>query len=156
MRARFAPALAVLSVTMLTACGGDPAGPGGGGPLSAVVDGVAWQVASTPGAMQVLVAGNNRIIVAGSNAQARSLSITFPIPTEPGTVQLTNAATAFGSYMEGTQTWMSAMPGGSGTLTVTSVDGRRVRGTFEFDARATGSESPATRVVRQGQFDITY
>ena len=60
------------------------------------------------------------------------------------------------TYSEGGNGWAATSAGGSGTITVTTLNAERVAGTFTFQVNAVGQHMPATRSITNGVFDIEF
>lgn len=52
--------------------------------------------------------------------------------------------------------WAASPTGGSGSLTITSITGNHVTGTFTYDATATTGTANGTLQVRSGRFDLSF
>jgi hypothetical protein len=154
-----APSL-ILSL-LLAACGGDSSGPSGGGNagLSVRIDGAQWQAQSTGLVVQatnslggLLIQGNS---VTGGTAT--SVTLTLARITGPGSYPLgINILTNSGGIVtmtRGAQSFTTPLSGAAGTVSVTSISGGRIVGTFSFEAEpiaGTGSAVTGTG----GQFNV--
>jgi hypothetical protein len=161
---RLAPVL--LAAIALSGCGGDddnPAGPGGTtGPMSAKIDGAAWAanvpyataqaVASLPGAF--IISGTS----VGTGGGGLSILLSLYNVDGPGTYALGAGQTVFGgiaSIGETTGGWGTPLTGAAGTVTITALSATQIAGTFSFTADASVGGATGTRVVTEGQFDLT-
>jgi Family of unknown function (DUF6252) len=139
-------------VLVLAACKSDSpteAVVGAGGKLAAKVDGQAW----TASAVVANYVGN--VLGVSGNDDNINISVTATI-TGPGTYDLT-AGSAAGLITEGGEAWYAIGQGGSGSVTITSLDSRGAKGTFSFIAgKLPGVQSPSTRTVTQGSFDVAF
>lgn len=162
-------ALALAATTTLAACGSDdPTGPGGGGggskSMQASVEGQQWT--ANPLAItavwnqeaEVLTfAGNS--LQSGTNTQ---INITLVGVDGPGTYQLGPAFTGTQALLTITQgttpsSWTTVLSPATGSVTVATLTGTRVAGTFSFTGQAApGTAATGQRTVSSGQFDITF
>lgn len=123
------------------------------GPLSATIDGKAW---ASPAPS--VVRGGSIISIAGIDlALTGSVSLAVAAPA-PGTYSLAfgNNSGGVGIVTKGSQGWGSALQGGTGSVTFTTVATNHVVGTFAFDAVATSGGATGTVHVTNGKFDITF
>jgi hypothetical protein len=151
---------ALLSLVLLSAmaCGGSSTGPDNGtnnsaGPMSATIDGKAW---SSP--FPTATYHNTIVAVAGLDLGiTASVSFAF-VASAPGTFSVGNGNNVFGSAVvaEAGKGWGTAFPGGTGTVTLTTLTSTRVAGTFAFDAVANNGGATGTVHVTNGKFDITF
>ena len=58
------------------------------------------------------------------------------------------------TFNEGALNWTAINTQGSGTITVTTLTADRVVGTFTFEVAAVGTQTPATRSLTNGTFDL--
>ncbi len=144
------------ALATLAGCGGedgdDMMGPGlGTGSMSMTLDGQAWT------AVAANVDNSNGIIVtAASNASGVAMGFAF-LDNGPGTYtigpgQVTNA----NHSTQGGNLWLASGSQGSGTLVVTTLTSTRVAGTFAFEMVAFAQETPPTRSITNGVFDIEF
>jgi hypothetical protein len=150
--------LSLVLVLVLAACGGDAVGPDlDGSPMSATIDGVRWAAASTPGAVAV-IRTELFVVIGGSDVNLVAVSLSMPAVSAPGTYPLVPPTAYHGLVQEQQErTWTSGQPGGSGSVTITSVSDARIAGTFEFAALpAPGTSATGTRQVTNGRFDVTF
>lgn len=147
-------------VMVIGGCGGDSTEPDltlPGGSMSARIDGSPWQATALVHASRV----QNSLTVGGGGTmggQAVAIAISAMVPDGPGTY-------TFGPGVNGnaivgvdqTASWMASATMGSGSVTITTLDGNRVAGTFAFTAVAVaGGDATGTRTVTEGQFDILF
>jgi hypothetical protein len=120
------------------------------GTITARIDDFAWRTTAAIG-----VYSGTRLAVAGS---ADNLTVGFGISTlSPGTYAVGGNFAPSGSMAQGVTVWEANTAGGSGTLTITSSEGREVAGTFSFTmVRTSGTGTPVQRVLTQGAFNIRY
>ena len=159
MRRTMLSAILLLSVV---ACGSDSGNsltgtnPTGSGPLSATIDGKAWA-----SAVPAAIYRNNIVSIAGIDAAlTTTLSFAFAA-TGPGTFSIApgNQTGGLGLVVKTgatSQTWGSALTGGSGSVTLTTLTANHVVGTFAFDAVPSGGGATGTVHVTGGKFDITF
>jgi len=166
MRARF---LNFLAAVLLAACGGSgPSGPGGGGSgFTARIDGQSWQ-ADALGASAAAVPGvPGGLVIVGSQTTGgvtRGLTISLYNVSGPGTYALGVSADVFGgtgSVGEGSgsggnaQTWITDDTGSAGTITLTTLSGGRIAGTFSYVASPGHTNTVGgTRTVTDGSLDL--
>src|SRR5262249_27774502 len=132
---------------------------GGGGQLTATVDGQAFS------ASQATAAANTSNTVAvititgvqgSSAASARSLILILYNVSGPGTYPLGVNSTNFGgsgAVNEGADTGITPLNGTSGTITITSLGPGHIAGNFSFTA-AQINVAGTTRSVTNGSFDL--
>jgi hypothetical protein len=149
---------ALLAIALAAGCGGDATGPADGGPMSAIIDGARWSASSSAGAIQV-VRTDQFIVVAGSSIDLVAISFSIPNVTGPGThpVVPPSPYSAFVNEQFGERSWISSLPGGTGSVTVTSVSATRIAGTFQFEAvPVPNTAATGKRVVTDGRFDVEF
>jgi hypothetical protein len=139
----------------LASCGGGdgPAGPNNqqAGPMSARLDGQAWTAASV--ATAASTAGQAHA-VAGSNTQA-TIGFGF-INAGPGTYPIGAGSATNALVTQGASTWSANQFQGSGTIPITALTAERIAGSFTFTAEPATGGATGTRVVTDGQFDVTF
>ena len=146
--------LAITALVTLCACDRDTTGPAtpNHGSMSAVIDGAAWTAVS----IAADSAAASSIIIQGSNA-TQTLAIAIPVDQGPGTQTVGSTTPVFAGLVMGSQSWLaSRTQGGSGSITLMTVEPRHIVGTFEFTLASHDGASPAERRVSSGQFDVTY
>jgi len=120
------------------------------GTMSASVDGVAWSAIE----VQAVRAGGV-VTIAGSDLAL--LAVAFAFQGVAGTYALGPGHAATASVSDPSNIWAANDLQGSGTITVTTLTATRTAGTFSFTAPASpNSGPPATRVVTNGVFDVTF
>jgi hypothetical protein len=121
----------------------------GAGKFAARVDGQTWSAEF----VEALYIGNV-FSVSGNDGD---LNITLSVAAQgTGTYDLT-AGSAAGVIAEGSDAWYAVGLGGSGTITVTSLDAHGAKGTFAFTGGPVpGGGTTGTRTVTQGTFDVTF
>lgn len=161
----------MLAVAILAAaCGdGSPTGPdgggGGGSQFRATIDGRTWTAAGST--IRVDGVGGNQAIPGSlaiqgsmmhSATDAETIGIVLSFVDGPGTYPLgVNTGTTPGgtaTVVRGATSWMTPLNGSAGTVTITSIGGGRVKGTFSFDARRTGGSADDRVQARSGSFDV--
>ena len=157
MRTPMRVAMSCLLVTAL-GCGGDNTGPNGqtNGDMTAKIDGASFSSVAT---FATRNATNGGTIVALSGADANSTAIGMGfIDTGVGTYTISATSGTNADLIEsGGHTWSASALGGSGTLTVTTLDATHIVGTFSFTmAPTTGSGASGNRSVTQGAFDVKF
>jgi hypothetical protein len=159
--------LAVLLLLFLAACSSDSTGPGdppdgNTNSITANIDGQAFSAA----ALTISAAANTSqlkggILFSGSTLAQPSTAILVHLArvTGPGTYQLgVNTGTNAGgtlSLVMGSQSWWTPLMGDEGTLTITSMSGGRVRGTFTATLQPiAGTGATGTIQVTNGLFNV--
>ena len=155
-------ALATALAFAVAACGDDgPTGPGGGSKsMSATIDGADVTFPST-GVTAVYT--NNVLQIGGTTVTnpVRQVNISLNGITATGTYNLNPAALpnnlATVTIVSGgsASVWTTALSPATGSITLTTLSGDRVAGTFQFTGQA-GPGTPATgqKSVTSGSFDI--
>ncbi len=119
------------------------------GTMSASVDGVAWSAIE----VQAVRAGGRR----NAGSDLALLAVAFAFQGVAGTYDLGPGHAATASVSDLSNIWAANDLQGSGTITVTTLTATRTAGTFSFTAPASpNSGPPATRVVTNGVFDVTF
>ncbi len=158
LRARALSATVLLSIA---ACGGSDSVTGTTGncatstTISATVDGTAW---CSPAA-GVSRAGNNSIIAIAGIDLGLTASVSFGVvASAPGTFSVAFGNNTFGSatVTKSGKGWSSALQGGTGTVTFSTLTANHVIGTFAFDAVPASGGATGTVHVTNGKFDITF
>jgi hypothetical protein len=93
-------------------------------------------------------------LISGTNAQFVSLALSNI--DEPGTYPLGVSTTLWGGFGfvgDATATWATPLSGTAGTVTITTLTGTRIAGTFAFDATPAGGGAAGTKRVTGGSFD---
>jgi hypothetical protein len=171
MRARL---LKSLVAVLLASCGGSgpnpPGGGGGGGTgFTAKIDGQSWQ-AEALGVSAAAVPGvPGGVVIVGaqtSGGVTRGLTISLFNVSGPGTYALGVSSDVFGgtgSVGEGTgsganaQSWITDSTGSAGTITLTTLSGGRIAGTFSYVASPGHSNTVGgTRTVTDGSMDLPF
>jgi hypothetical protein len=149
----------VVAVLIVAACGGSNSSSVTGtnnnasGPMSAIIDGQAW-ASPVPQA----VYKGNILSVAGIDLGITA-SVSFASSVSgTGTYSLSygNQLAGSGGVSKTGRGWTSGLPGGTGTLTLTTLTANHVAGTFAFDAVAATGGATGTIHVTGGKFDITF
>ncbi len=149
--------LLLLVVVGLSACGDDDPtdpddGPPAGGLMTATVDGNPWS------AVQIAaVNSSGSIAISGSDASLLALGFAF-VGNTTGTYAIGTGSTSSANVIDNlTTTWSANAFQGSGTITVSTLTATRAAGTFSYTATLTsGTGTPATRVVTNGRFDVSF
>lgn len=160
--------LAILFALFLAACGGDSGtGPDDGGgtntnSFTASLDGTAWTASGL-----TIAAGANTsqlpggLVFTGSTVTqpGKAMIISLGRITGPGTYPLgVNTGTNAGgtlSLVQGSATWWTPLIGNAGTITITSMTGGRVRGTFTATLEPLpGGGGTGVIQVTNGQFNV--
>jgi hypothetical protein len=148
----FRLALAGSAATGL-ACSNYDTGPSGNGTISASIDGASWSASSSVQASYITYA----LIIDGIDSQARQINLFLPNVMATGSFALDAGQPAVAEVSFGFQTWSTAMTGGTGSVTLTTLSGSHAIGTFSFTASPNAqSGATGTKVVTNGTFDIRY
>jgi hypothetical protein len=151
--------MSVVSLLVAAACGGSgsPSITGtnnnSSGPMSAIIDGQAWATPAPQAGYK-----NNIVSVAGIDL-GLTASVSFASAVSgPGTYSLSygNQLAGSGGVSKVGKGWTSGLPGGTGTLTLTTLTANHVAGTFAFDAVAASGGATGTVHVTNGKFDVTF
>ena len=171
-------AAACAAVVLSLACGGgnptSPSGSGSGsgsgtgsgsggsggsainrGTISALIDGVQFTGTATAATNQ-----SGIFATAASNSGA-TITFGFGALANAGTTQV-NATSPTNAQLVvvngGTsQSWSASTSGGSGSLTITSINATSATGTFAFTlVPSAGSSATGTRAVTNGTFSVTF
>lgn len=166
---RILKTLATIATIAALGCGGDddengnPTGPPGGGAtngsLAAQINGTAW---SATGTITVSRQQPNYIGLAGSGSAGNTIygfAVGMSNATGPGTHNLNVFTGGDGSSLVIANAtgagWTTALQGGSGTLTITSLTANRIVGSFSGTLIPAG-HSAANLVITNGAFDVTF
>ncbi|MDH3459285.1 MAG: DUF6252 family protein [Gemmatimonadota bacterium] len=137
-------------IVTLPACGDGPLQPGGGSSLRMSIDGQQWTAVS-------VTANNINGIVGTGAADLAGVGFGFAFQgSTTGTYMIAANSPTNATYSEGGNGWAATSAGGSGTITVTTLNAERVAGTFTFQVNAVGQHMPATRSITNGVFDIEF
>jgi len=152
-----ATVVAVVGALALGACGGGGTGPDGGGRpgMSARIDGVNWQAATT----QALNFAAGQFEIAGV-ATHNSISLVLAHIAGPGTFPLGVSAEMVGGHGNVTHSpavlsdtsWTTNWVGFGGEVVISTLSATRIAGTFHFNAGR--SVVGSTRTVTAGAFDL--
>ena len=149
----------LFAMTMFVACSddSDDAVPSVGGTLTATVDGVDFT--ATLGAIATSgTSGVGEVVtVTGSDANGQQIQVIATGVTGTGTYSFSGiTASNSGRWTAGispSDTYVTLVGQGSGTLEITSMDANTVVGTFSFDAANTDGRSVS---VTNGQFNADF
>jgi len=122
------------------------------GTMTATVDGNAWS------AVQIATVKHNNgtVVVSGSDAAALALAFAF-VGQTPGTYSIGPTLPANGNVHNLATTWTASSQQGIGTIVVSTLSASSTSGTFSFTAPlASGNGTPATRVVTNGTFNVSF
>jgi hypothetical protein len=129
---------------------------GTGGMISATVDGIPWSGSRDSSAYY----SNGSVTFQGTDGTGKEIAISVPL-SSPGKVTLSSPASngAIALVVAGTMNWSSALAGGRGSVTVTTLSTDRLAGTFSFfappGAPVTGATpNPNPTDVTDGTFDM--
>lgn len=154
--ARVVPFIALLSAA---ACGGSSSSSITGtnnnssAPMSATIDGAAWSTPVPQGVYR-----NSILSIAGID-----LGITASVGFAVAATKTGTYSVAYGNSAGGSATitktgkgWGSALPGGTGSVTITTLTANHAVGTFVFDAVPASGGATGTVHVTDGKFDVTF
>ena len=107
---------------------------------------------------KISAGGTNVVVVQGTDNSGKGFQLRISTYTGPGTynlgpVNIANTATWIGGTAVGQQ-YSTAYQGTSGKITVTSEDGKRIEGTFEFVGKINNTSAPVT--VTNGKFKANF
>ncbi|MGQ0722940.1 MAG: DUF6252 family protein [Candidatus Eiseniibacteriota bacterium] len=149
-------------------CGGGGSNPaasgpnqnGGGGPMTATIDGAAWSADETGITAQELpIAG--AFLIQGtevlSTTEFRTVSLSLYNIAGTGTYPLGMNTMMYGGtglVVDGGDGWGTPLSGAAGTVNLTVLDPARIAGTFSFSADASTGSATGTKTVTNGAFDL--
>ncbi len=140
------------SAATVLACSDNGAGPNGNGTISATIDGASWTASAEVQATYIAYV----LAIGGLDSQARSIVISIPNVMGTGSFALAAGQPAYATVTFGTQTWSTALTGGTGSVTLSTLSGSHAIGTFSFTAPANTGGATGTKVVTSGTFDVRY
>ncbi|MGZ3447081.1 MAG: hypothetical protein ACXU88_15450 [Myxococcaceae bacterium] len=161
-----------LCAALLSGCGGSgpnpPGGGGGGGAgFTAKIDGQSWQAEALSVSAAAVPGVPGGLVIVGAQTTGgltRGLTISLYNVAGAGTYALGVSSDVFGgtgSVGEGTgsgagaQTWITDNTGSAGTITLTTLSGGRIAGTFTYVASPGHSNTVGgTRTVTDGSLDL--
>lgn len=144
----------VLATVTVTSCGDDGGNPPvGAGTMSASIDGTAFT-----GSLSVTaVRTTNTITISAVGSSTRQISLNLLGVTSTGAVAVGAGSQNFAQYSQGTQTWVSSLVGGTGTVTLTTLSATHATGTFSFTGIAsTATGASGNKSVTNGTFDVNF
>jgi hypothetical protein len=155
---KFSSCAVVLFALIIVGCG-DSSGPGtgGGGPMSATIDGAAWSSQTFASQAGGGVNGGFSIVGGSASASSPTLAITLSNISEPGTYPLGVGGTVRGGIAivgQGASSWSTPGSGSAGTIVITVLTASRIAGTFSFVATPSFGQTGANRTVTGGTFDM--
>lgn len=160
-----------VAVTCVACGGGNPGSPSGGsgsgsgggtggtglgrGSITAQIDGVSFTGVATAATLQ-----SGIFATAASNSNL-SITLGFGALGVPGTtpISATSPTNANMVVVSGgtTQSWAASTSGGSGSLTITSINATGASGTFNFTmVPVPGTGASGTKSVTNGTFSVTF
>lgn len=144
----------VLAAVTVSSCGDDGGNPPvGAGRMSASIDGTAF----TGSLAVTAVRTTNTITISAVGSNTRQISINLLGVTGTGAVAVGAGSQNFAQYSQGTQTWVSSLVGGSGTVNLTTLSATHATGTFSFTGIAsTATGATGNKVVSNGAFDVSF
>lgn len=155
---RFVRTASVALATLLVIGCGDDNGTGPGGnnnSMTASVAGTAWDGSL---AIQASRAGN--VFTIGGTNGTYQIQLTVPNVTAAGTYNFGPGNPGIAQVIQvtaGFAAWTSALVGGTGTLTLTTLTATGATGTFTFNGIASpGTPATGTRAVTNGSFNVTF
>jgi hypothetical protein len=122
------------------------------GTIVSRIDGSDW---STTNAIAIYPGG--RLVASGTGSG--NLTFGFGVNAQaPGTYMTGGSGNASGSLADSNNSvWEATVPGGSGSITISSFAANEVAGTFSFTlVRSLGTSAPPTRMVTNGRFRVRY
>ena len=156
----------ILGTIALLACGGsgdanvtgvNTGGGAGDGNFTATINGTSWR-SSKALDHAIRASASAQIITLSATNLPYSIAIAIGPITSPATLSLdagnpSNAAVTM-TVGSSTTIWSTGLPGGKGTITVTTLTSTRIAGTFSFDAIS--NAGTATLHVTNGTFDLAF
>jgi len=158
----------IVSTIVSLACGGSSgdanltgvdsgaSGAGDGG-VTATINGTAWR-SSKALDHALRASANAQIITLSATNLPNSIAIAIGPISGPATLSMDtgNPSNAVVTMTVGSSTtiWSTALTGGKGTVTVTTLTATRIAGTFSFDASS--NAGAGTLQVRNGTFDLAF
>lgn len=155
----------LLAVTLISACGGDTGPSGGGnadGHMTAKINGQAF--ASDPAyvnlGVTVQAVAPGLYVIAGAHvngSNSQDITISVYNVRGPGTYPIGVGATVVGGsgiVAENGGGWGTDLSGNAGSITITTLTATRIKGTFNFTAKAVTGGATGTRTVSDGDFDL--
>ena len=159
MRTLMRAVTSALVVAAAAGCGGDNTGPNGNtnGDMTAKIDGSSFTSVST---LAQRNAGGNAgtiIAVSGANSAGTGLGFAF-VDAGVGSYPIGGLTATNATVIEANgKVWTAGVTGGSGTLTITALDGTHVAGTFAYSAVASANTgATGTKAVTEGVFDVKF
>lgn len=154
-----------LVLALATACGGDksstestqPANLVTNGSFSATINGTAWSAIGRVAVNKTSTTNDPLVAIAAGSTTYTISSFGIGPVTGPGTFSLNFQQPAVAVIQAATgQGWTTAVPGGTGTITITTYSANRIAGTFSFDAVPFTGGATGVVHVTNGAFDITF
>jgi hypothetical protein len=101
------------------------------------------------------------VVITGTESGSQvTLSLTLWNITGPGSYALGVGPTVYGGIgqmSDANGAWETPLDGVSGTVTITTLSGGRIRGTFEYIvAPGVGNSAIGTRTITNGAFDLPF
>ena len=122
--------------------------------MEASIDGTQWDAANAT-ATKFTIAGLSTVNIAGATAAADAMTISFGGLVSTGTYTLAGGAPLLSlSYTPGAQLGLQAFIAQSGTVTITTIDDDKIKGTFSFEGKR--FQDNATTSVTSGSFDVEF
>jgi hypothetical protein len=122
------------------------------GTMTASIDGSAWNAGLTVAATYQ----GNTFGIGGTDG-TRQITIAVTDVTGTGTFDFGLGEAGAAIIAQGSESWTTTLTGGSGTLTISSINATGASGTFSFTAMPTpGSGATSNRVVTNGTFSVTF
>ncbi|HUF67410.1 MAG TPA: DUF6252 family protein [Longimicrobiales bacterium] len=122
------------------------------GSIVGTIDGRGWSTANA-----FVIYANGRLVASGTGSQ--NLAFGFGVTAQSTGTYATGGNGNASAILSGagTDRWEAAVPGGSGTLTITSFSSDEVAGTFSFNmVRTGGAGAPDMRTITDGRFRVRY
>jgi len=143
--------LACSAATVL-ACSDNGTGPSGNGTVTAKIDGASWEATAEVQATYISFV----LSIGGLDSQARQIVLSIPNVSTTGTFSFSGAQAAVGVVTFGAQSWSTAIAGGGGTVTISTLSGSHAVGVFNFTAPASTGGATGTKNITSGTFDVRY
>jgi len=149
---RLLQVLLACAAAPVLACSDNGAGPNGNGTVTAKIDGASWEATAEVQATYISFV----LSIGGLDSQARQIVISIPNVEVTGTFSFAGAQAAVGVVTFGAQSWSTAIAGGGGTVTISTLSGSHAVGVFNFTAPASTGGATGTKSVTSGTFDVRY
>lgn len=149
-----------LLVAVAGGCGDDSSGPGGSAPMTAKIDGAAFQSNPLFSRQGIVSFAPGAFVIAAHQTEGtsyRSITISLANIAGPGTYPLGVGPTVFGGsgiVVLDANGWGTPLSGDAGSITITTLSTTQMVGTFSFVADASTGGATGVKSVTEGAFDV--